>query len=144
MPDPLANARAGMPINHDFAIIDTPDGPMTMFCAYPDGEGPFPAAIVISGQPGPSSPEILGAEVLANQGYVGCAIDLMHRGPAIHANADQVARRQGLTDAQTIMDMNAGIDYLKSQRGKHFDPTCIDAFLSDRGAIETVLREFAD
>ena len=37
-----------------------------------------------------------------------------------------------------------GIDFLKSQRGKHFDPTCIDAFLSDRAAIETVMREFAD
>lgn len=115
MPDPLANARAGMPINHDFAILDTPEGPMVMFCAYPDGPGPFPAAIVISGQPGPSSPEVLGAEILANQGYVGCAIDLMHRGPAIHTNADLADRRQGLTDAQIIMDMNAGIDYLQSR-----------------------------
>ncbi len=121
MPDPLANARAGMPINHDFAIIETEDGPMVMYCAYPDGPGPFPAVIVISGQPGPSSPEILGAEILANQGYFGCAIDLMHRGPAIHSNADQVARRQELADAKTIMDMNAGLDYLNSlpsvQRG---------------------------
>jgi carboxymethylenebutenolidase len=115
MPDPLANARAGMPINHDYAIIDTPDGPMVMYCAYPDGPGPFPAAIVISGQPGPSSPEILGAEILANRGYVGCAIDLMHRGPAIHTNEDQVARRHSLTDDKTIMDMNAGIDYIKSR-----------------------------
>src|SRR5579871_4392982 len=114
MPDPLANARAGMPINHDFAIIDTADGPMVMFCAYPDGPGPYPAVIVVSGQPGPSSPEILGAEILANQGYVGCAIDLMHRGPAIHSNEDQVARRRNLTDDGTIMDMNAGLDYLNS------------------------------
>ncbi len=30
------------------------------------------------------------------------------------------------------------------QRGKHFDPTCIDAFLSDRAAMETILREFGD
>ena len=40
--------------------------------------------------------------------------------------------------------LDEGIEFLKSQRGKHFDPTCIDAFLSDRGAIETVLREFGD
>jgi two-component system response regulator RpfG len=40
--------------------------------------------------------------------------------------------------------LDQGIDFLKSQRGLHFDPTCIDAFLSDRGAIETILREFAD
>ena len=40
--------------------------------------------------------------------------------------------------------VDEGIEFLKSQRGKHFDPTVIDAFLSDRGAIETVLREFGD
>jgi len=40
--------------------------------------------------------------------------------------------------------LDQGIDFLKSQRGLHFDPTCIDAFLSDRSAIETILREFAD
>jgi carboxymethylenebutenolidase len=121
MPDPLAKARAGMPINHDLAVIETADGPMVMYCAYPDGPGPFPAVVVISGQPGPSSPEFLGAEILASNGYVGCAIDLMHRGPAIHSNEDQVARRQELADAKTIMDMNAGLDYLNSlpfvQRG---------------------------
>jgi two-component system, response regulator RpfG len=36
------------------------------------------------------------------------------------------------------------IEFVKSQRSKHFDPTCIDAFLSDRSAIDTVMREFAD
>jgi two-component system, response regulator RpfG len=40
--------------------------------------------------------------------------------------------------------LEEGIEFLKSQRGKHFDPTCIDAFLSDRGAVETILREFSD
>jgi two-component system response regulator RpfG len=40
--------------------------------------------------------------------------------------------------------LDDGIDFLKSQRGKHFDPTCIDAFLSDRASIDTVMREFAD
>ena len=40
--------------------------------------------------------------------------------------------------------MDEGIELLKSQSGRHFDPMCIDAFLSDRSAIETVLREFAD
>ena len=128
MPDPLARAREGMPINHDMAIIDTPDGPMVMYCAYPDGPGPFPAAIVISGQPGPSSPEVQGAEILACNGYVGCAIDLMHRGPAIHTNEDQVARRHSLTDVQTISDMNAGLDYLKTRPWVQSDNLAIVGF----------------
>src|SRR5512144_1909490 len=40
--------------------------------------------------------------------------------------------------------LDEGVSHLKSQRGKHFDPSCIDAFLSDRSAVETVMREFAD
>jgi response regulator RpfG family c-di-GMP phosphodiesterase len=37
-----------------------------------------------------------------------------------------------------------GIDFLKSQRGRHFDPRCIDAFLADRSRIEAVLAEYGD
>jgi two-component system response regulator RpfG len=40
--------------------------------------------------------------------------------------------------------LDEAIEFVKSQRGKHFDPTCIDAFLSDRSAIGTIMREFAD
>jgi two-component system response regulator RpfG len=36
------------------------------------------------------------------------------------------------------------IDYLKVQRGKHFDRLCVDAFLSDVSKVETILAEFAD
>jgi len=37
-----------------------------------------------------------------------------------------------------------GIDYLKSQRGKHFDAKCVDAFLGDPARIDTIFTEFAD
>jgi two-component system, response regulator RpfG len=40
--------------------------------------------------------------------------------------------------------LDNAVDFVKTQRGKHFDSTCIDAFLSDRSAIETIMREFAD
>jgi len=40
--------------------------------------------------------------------------------------------------------LDEGFTYLKSQRGKHFDPTCTDAFLADITRVEGVLREFAD
>jgi carboxymethylenebutenolidase len=38
----------------------------------------------------------------------------MHRGPTIHSGEEQGPRRRALTDQQTIMDMNAGFEYLKS------------------------------
>ena len=41
-------------------------------------------------------------------------------------------------------NMEESIDFLKSQRGKHFDPTCIDAFLGDRIKIQAIIEEFGD
>ena len=40
--------------------------------------------------------------------------------------------------------MDEGIDFLKSQRGKHFDPTCVDAFLADRVKVQSINEEFGD
>jgi two-component system response regulator RpfG len=40
--------------------------------------------------------------------------------------------------------MDEGVAYLRSQRGKHFDATCVDAFLADPNRVETIRREFAD
>jgi len=40
--------------------------------------------------------------------------------------------------------VDEGIAYLRNQRGKHFDPTCVDAFLADPAKIEVIRRELAD
>src|SRR5512141_1824181 len=40
--------------------------------------------------------------------------------------------------------LEEGVDFLKSQRGKHFDPTCIDAFLADITKVEAIHSELAD
>ena len=37
-----------------------------------------------------------------------------------------------------------GIDYLKAQRGRHFDPRCVDAFLADPNKVEGIIRELGD
>jgi two-component system, response regulator RpfG len=36
------------------------------------------------------------------------------------------------------------IDLLKAQRGKHFDPKCVDAFLADRTKIDAIFAELRD
>jgi len=41
-------------------------------------------------------------------------------------------------------ELEQGISHLKSQRGKHFDPTCIDAFLADITKVEAIHSELAD
>jgi two-component system response regulator RpfG len=36
------------------------------------------------------------------------------------------------------------IAYLRSERGKHFDPACVDAFLADPTKVEAIIKELAD
>jgi two-component system response regulator RpfG len=40
--------------------------------------------------------------------------------------------------------VHEGIDYLKGQRGRHFDPRCVDAFLADASKIEGIIKELGD
>ena len=40
--------------------------------------------------------------------------------------------------------LEEGLDFLKAQRGKHFDPKCVDAFLADRSKTEAILTELKD
>jgi len=37
-----------------------------------------------------------------------------------------------------------GVDFLRTARGKHFDPKCVDAFLADPGKVEAIFTKFAD
>jgi two-component system response regulator RpfG len=37
-----------------------------------------------------------------------------------------------------------GVDFLRTARGKHFDPKCVDAFLADQSKVEAIFTKFAD
>ena len=41
-------------------------------------------------------------------------------------------------------NMEQGVAFLRSQRGRHFDPSCIDAFLADISKLEAIETELAD
>jgi two-component system response regulator RpfG len=40
--------------------------------------------------------------------------------------------------------LTEGLQYLKAQRSRHFDPRCVDAFLGDLARIEAILAEYGD
>jgi len=40
--------------------------------------------------------------------------------------------------------LDEGIAYLKGQRGKHFDPKCVDAFLADPSKVRGIWEELGD
>lgn len=40
--------------------------------------------------------------------------------------------------------VDEGLEFVRSQRAKHFDPTCVDAFLADRSKIDAIYTKLAD
>jgi len=98
---------------HHFELLSTPDGPMPVYLATPEGDGKHPAVLVIQGMHGAESFEMHVAERFADQGYVAAVPDLFHRGPHCFTPAELNTRRRALTDAQKTSDVNATIDYLQ-------------------------------
>src|SRR5216110_1458175 len=40
--------------------------------------------------------------------------------------------------------LEEGVEFLKAQRGRHFDPRCVDAFLADPTRVQAILDQFSD
>ena len=100
--------------------LQVPDGQMATFSYRPEGDGKFPAVIVIQ--------EIFGVEPhiqdvaqrFANEGYFATAPDLFHRsGPKIVVPYAEMQTgfgyRQQMTDEGVVDDLNAVVQYLRSQ-----------------------------
>ena len=103
----------------EVADLKVPDGEMATFSYRPAGEGKHPAVIVIQ--------EIFGVEPhiqdvahrLAAEGYFATAPDLFHRsGRHVTVSFDDrdtaFGHRGKITDEGTVDDLNAVMEYLKS------------------------------
>lgn len=99
--------------------VSTPDGPMQLFVARPEGEGPFPAVLVIQ--------EVLGVnqniegltQRLAGEGFVAAAPALYHRSAKTTFTFDElqdaIATAMGLDEAGVISDLSATCDHLQAR-----------------------------
>ncbi len=74
-------------------------------------------------------------------GLHGDDIPLVARVVAVADVFDALVSKRPYKEAWPLEE---GVAYLKEQRGKHFDPRGVDAFLADRGKIEAILDEFGD
>ena len=83
------------------------------FTAAPDGDGPFPAVVVIQHAGGVDQfiQEMSGK--LAAEGYFAIAPDLFHRQDP-DAGATNMEKVGQLKDPEVIADVNAAIDFLKA------------------------------
>lgn len=100
--------------------LQVPDGQMATFSFRPEGEGKFPAIIVIQEIFG-VSPHIQGiASRLASEGYFATAPDLFHRsGEKLVVPYAEMQTgfgyRQQATDEGVVDDLNAVVEYLRNQ-----------------------------
>jgi carboxymethylenebutenolidase len=86
---------------------------MRLYMNLPDAAAPAAAIVVVQGQTGVDD-FLKFSDMVAANGYVAAAPDLYHRDPP-DCKDDGPTRRQRLSDANVIQDINAAVGFLKSQ-----------------------------
>jgi carboxymethylenebutenolidase len=100
---------------------------MRLHVSVPDGQGRFPALVVMQHQGGVDEFLQRTTERLAQAGYVAAAPDLYHRdGP--DCKDDIVTRRSRLSDRRIINDIAATIAFLRQQNNVAGDKLGIIGF----------------
>src|SRR5262245_18883819 len=88
---------------------------MNLFVSQPDGDGPFPAVVLIQHQNGVDKFMDEMTERIGAAGYFGVTPDLYHR-DSPDCKDDGPTRRGRLRDHSIISDVNATVEILKSHR----------------------------
>lgn len=104
--------------------LETADGPMAVPTSRPVEDGVRPAVIVIMGGTGVTPNIVETADRLAREGYVAAAPDLYHRAGRLRTipaaklwEMRDELRANGFSDASNDSDVQATVDYLRSDPG---------------------------
>ncbi len=87
---------------------------MEMYAAVPSGSGPFPAVVIAFHVGGMDEFDKVMADRFAEEGYVAVVPDLFHRLSEEAMNGPRLDRLGHLSDPDIIADMNAAVEFLKS------------------------------
>ena len=101
-----------MPSFTDTLKVDGHD--MEMYASIPSGSGPHPAVVIAFHIGGIDEFDKTMADRLAAAGYVAVIPDLFHRFPQEVLDGPIMGRLDHLSDPDIIADMNAAVDFLKS------------------------------
>ncbi len=103
------------------------NSPMPLYLSLPEGQGPFPAIVVIQHQGGVDAFVQKMTRRIAQAGYIGAAPDLYHRdGP--ECRDDAPTRRARLRDEGVIKDVNAAVAFLQAHGSVQSDNIGIIGF----------------
>ena len=101
--------------------IETADGPMAVPTSRPAEDGAHPGVIVIMGGTGVTPNIVATVNRFAREGYVAAAPDLYHRAGRLRSIPPEKLwemrdelRANGFSDASNDADVQATIDYLRS------------------------------
>lgn len=86
---------------------------MTAYLTMPDGDGPFPAVVVIQAAGGVDEFIQTIASRLAGEGYIAIAPSLYHRTTDEIEKTTGKTRRQLLDDREIVADVNAAVEFLR-------------------------------
>lgn len=75
------------------------------------------------------------------KGLKGSAIPIAGRIVAVADTFDALTTNRPYKEAWSF---DKGIEYVKNERGRHFDPAIVDAFLSSIDEIKTIYNDFQD
>ncbi|MFV0296656.1 MAG: dienelactone hydrolase family protein [Hyphomicrobiaceae bacterium] len=93
--------------------------PITAYVARPEGNGPFPAVVLVHHLPGWSELYIEMTRKFAANGYLAICANLYER--AGQGNPDDVAAKVraegGISDAQMVGDTKAAVEWARAQPG---------------------------
>ena len=87
---------------------------MSAYLSAPEGDGPFPAMVVIHHAPGVDRFVQEIADNLAKENYVAIAPNLFHRITDEMVEQTGLSKRDQLSDPDIIADVNASVDFLRS------------------------------
>ncbi len=110
----LVYHRANTENDAQWVSYNSGEEPVRSFIAVPEGEGPFPAVIVIHEWWGLNDWIKQNANMLAREGYVTLAIDLYRGGVTDDSEAAHELMR-GLPEDRAIRDLRAGFAYLSAR-----------------------------
>lgn len=110
----ISAAEASKTVPEGETVIYKSDGDkISGFLVKPDGEGPFPAIVVIHEWWGLNDQIKKQAKKLAKEGYVALAVDL-YRGKSTDDPEEAHELMRGLPEDRAVKDMLAALSYLKT------------------------------
>ncbi len=95
-------------------MLTVSDSEMSTYLSVPEGEGPFPAVVVIHHAPGVDMFIRGFADQLMREGYVAAAPNLFHRITNEMVEQTGLSKRDQLSDPDIIADVNATVELLRS------------------------------